>query len=170
MARRFRFTKLAVAVCTLVGLASAAASQASPVKTVTTKSYVMRLSLGMSEPMWTPAQAKATHPKSGEIMLTGMMMGGAMPMGGGQRHLEVHITSRASGKVVAGAYPMMTLVDTTARHAMTTPVHVAEMQGVTAGPADVHYGNNVSLVPGHVYRITVTLNGETAVFHATAPK
>jgi hypothetical protein len=123
----------------------------------------------MSEQMWTPAQVKAKHPRTGEVMLMGSM-GGGMSMGGTQRHVEVHITSRATGKVIANAHPTITVVDTTAKNAMSVKVPVAEMEGVITGAADLHYGNNVDLVGGHVYRITVTLNGERAAAAVTAPK
>jgi hypothetical protein len=45
---------------------------------------------------------------------------------------------------------------------------VAEMKGVNAGASDVHYGNNVSFIPDHTYKITVVLNGERAVFRIKA--
>ena len=85
-------------------------------------------------------------------------------MGGSARHLEVHIRSRASGKVVVGARPAISALDTTAKNAMAIKVPVAEMQGVMEGAADLHYGNNVDLAPGHVYRVAITLNSERALF------
>jgi hypothetical protein len=148
--------------------AAAAAIQMSPApQTVTTKSYVFKLTLGMSEQMWTQAQVRTKHPKTGEVMLMGSMSGG-MSMGGSARHLEVHIVSRATSKVVAGAHPTITALDTTVKNAMTVKVPVAEMEGVTEGAADLHYGNNVHLISGHTYKITVRLNDERAVFHIKA--
>ena len=97
-------------------------------------------------------------------------MAGAMSMGGSQRHVEVHITSRATGKVVAGAHPTISAIDTNVKSAMTIKVPVAAMQGVITGAADLHYGNNVDLVAGHVYKVTISLNGERAVFQMRAPK
>ena len=123
----------------------------------------------MPEQMWTPAQVKANHPSTGEVMVMGSM-GGAMSMGGSQRHLEVHILSRATGKAVAGAHPTMSAIDTTMKDSMPIKVPVAAMEGVTSGAADLHYGNNVHLIGGHVYKVTVTLNGQRAVLRATAPK
>jgi hypothetical protein len=133
-----------------------------------TKSYVFKLTIGMAEHMWTPAQVKAKHPTTGEVMLMGAMSS-AMSMGGSQRHLEVHITTRPTGKVVAGAHPTMTALDTTAKNAMIIMIPVAEMQGVTEGSSDLHYGNNVELAAGHAYKITVTLNGQRATFTVTSP-
>ena len=34
----------------------------------------------------------------------------------------------------------------------------------------MHYGNNVTLTAGHRITVKVTLNGQTAVFHATVPR
>ena len=148
--------------------AASAATQMSPApKTETTKSYIFKLTIGMSEQMWTQAQVRARHPKTGEVMLMGSMSGG-MSMGGSARHLEVHIVSRATHKVIAGAHPAIMAIDTNVKNAMTIKVPVAEMEGVTEGAADLHYGNNVHLTTGHTYKITVTLSGERAVFHVKA--
>jgi hypothetical protein len=109
--------------------------------------------------MYTPAQVASKHPKTGEVMLAGKMVGGmaGMDMGSGsQRHLEVHICTPA-GKVVTGAHPAITV-----NGAM---VPVAVMEGVNAGAADYHYGNNVNLKAGQKVTIVVTLAGQKAVFH-----
>lgn len=148
--------------------ASRAVAPGSP-QTTSTKSYVFKLSIGMSERMWTPAQVRAKHPKTGEVMVMGSM-GGAMSMGGSERHVEVHITSRATGKVVVGAHPSIYVVDTEVKNAMSIKVTVAAMQGVLSGAADLHYGNNVRLVAGHAYNVTITLKGERTVFRMKAPK
>jgi hypothetical protein len=161
----FRVLLVASAAAVAAPIASAATQMSPPTKTVTTKGYVFKLSIGMSEQMWTQAQVRAKHPTTGEVMLMGSM-GGAMSMGGAARHLEVHIISRADGKVVAGAHPTITAMDTTVKNGMAIKVPVAVMEGITAGAADLHYGNNVHLITGHTYKITVTLHGERAVFHA----
>jgi len=145
---------------TTVGVAS---FNASPTQTKTTKSYVFELSVGMAEKMWTPAEVRAKHPKGGEVMLAGSM-GGGMSMGGSARHVEVQIVKRSTGKVVATAHPTITLVDQNVKNAMAMKVPFAIMRGVDEGAADVHYGNNVDLVVGHRYRVTVRLTGEQAVF------
>lgn len=163
----FGILLLASSVAVAAPIASAAPQMSPPLKTVTTKSYVYKLSIGMSEQMWTPAQVRAKHPKTGEVMLMGSMSGG-MSMGGAVRHLEVHIVSRAGGHVVAGAHPTITAIDTTVQGGMTINVPVAEMEGVTEGAADLHYGNNVHLTAGHTYKVTVVLHGERAVFHVKA--
>jgi hypothetical protein len=164
-------TVIPVLAVSLVLIAPAVASTRStgPAAQASTKSYVFKLTIGMPEQMWTPAQVKIKHPTAGEVMLTGSM-GGAMSMGGSQRHLEIHIFARSTGQVVAGAHPTISAFDTSVNNAMMMKVPVAEMEGVTTGAADLHYGNNVDLVGGHVYRVTVTLNGQRAVLLAAAPK
>ena len=82
--------------------------------------------------------------------------------------MEVHICSRATGKVVQNAQPAITVVDNTSK-GMSDHVPVAEMEGIGAGVADLHYGNNVTMPAMHRYTVTVTLNGEKAVFSFTRP-
>jgi hypothetical protein len=156
----------------LASLAPAAygSTAATPAEqTKTTKSYVFKLTVEMPQQMWTPAQVRAKHPTSGEVMLGGSMST-AMSMGGSARHVEVKIAKRPTGKVVTGAHPTITLVDTQTSNPMAVKLPVMMMRGVDEGSADIHYGNNVNLVVGHLYRVSVTLAGEKAVFQAKAPK
>jgi hypothetical protein len=135
------------------------------------KSYVFALSIGPLEQMYTQAQVKAKHPKSGELMLSGAMSGGMSGMGmsaSGQRHLEVHICNSA-GAVVMGAHPTIVVNDPKAK-TMTMSVPIATMEGVNAGASDYHYGNNVALTSGHQITVTVTLEGQKVVFHTVVSK
>jgi hypothetical protein len=43
------------------------------------------------------------------------------------------------------------------------------MEGVAAGTADLHYGNNLTMKPGHRYTVAVTVKGETATFRVKTP-
>ncbi len=151
--------------------AGAAAGSCSSGMIVKTRSYVFALTIGPVEKMYTPAQVRASHPKSGEEMLSGQMTGGmagmTMPTSG-MKHLEVHICT-PRGAVVKGAHPKIAVGDA-ASGQMAVAVPVAVMEGVTAGASDLHYGNNVSLAAGHKITVTVTLNGQRAVFHTTVPK
>jgi hypothetical protein len=146
---------------------TASAATGIPGVTATTPSYTFKLVIGMAAQMWTRAQVATTHPATGEALLMGSMS--AISMSGTQRHLEVHIYSRSTGKPVVGAHPTITVTDITAKNAKPTQIPVAEMEGIAKGPADLHYGNNVSLTPGHHYKVTVTLNGQQATLEATAP-
>ena len=157
------------AIAVVLALMAPVAGASSGEQTKKTKSYVFTLSVEKAEEMWTPAQVRAKHPSSGEVMLGGTM-GGAMSMGGSARHVEVKIVKRSTGKVVGTAHPTIGLVDQNVSNAMTVKVPFAVMRGVDEGSADLHYGNNVDLVGGHRYRVTVTLAGEQAVFQVTAPK
>jgi hypothetical protein len=126
--------------------------------------YVFALSIGPMETMYTQAEVNSKHPKSGEVMLAGKMVGGMAGMDmttGPQRHLEVHIC-KTGGQVVTGAHPTITVDG--------AMVPVAVMEGVGEGVADYHYGNNVSLKTGQKVTVVVKLNGQTATFHATVPK
>ena len=157
---------LAASALALVLATTAAA--ATITKHATTKSYLLTLDVGPGESMYTQAQVKSMHPKSGEVMLGSGAMAGSMAMAGGnERHLEVHVTSRTTGKVVTNVTPQISVVDKTAM-TMTTKLHVVAMEGIGAGTSDVHYGNNVSVTRGHVYDVTVIVRGETARFQFTA--
>jgi hypothetical protein len=157
-----------IAVCALAAaVTTARAATSTPGLRATTPSYTFKLVIGMAAQMWTPAQVETTQPETGELTLMGPMT--AISMSGSQRHLEVHIYSRSTGKPVAGAHPTITVTDLTAENAVPTQIPVAEMEDVAKGPSDLHYGNNVTLAPGHHYKVTVTLNGQRTVLEATAP-
>jgi hypothetical protein len=70
--------------------------------------------------------------------------------------------------VVVNANPTIVLTDNTA-HGHPKKLPVAVMQGIGAGRADLHYGNNVAMPHHHRYRIAVTCNGQRATFHITSP-
>ena len=134
----------------------------------TTPSYRLALHVGMPEMMYTPAQVRRLHPKSGEVMLRGKMMTG-MKMDGSTRHLEVHICLRKNRAVITNAHPTITLMGQKA-NAMPMNVPVAVMEGIGAGTADLHYGNDVPMQGGHRFTVTVTLKGQKATFSVTSPK
>ncbi len=117
---------------------------------VKTGSYVFALRIGPTEQMYTAAQVKAKHPKTGEEMLSGKMAMNAMSrmnMGSGNpRHLEVHICN-THGAVVMGAHPTITVVDTSTKAMTMASVPIATMEGIGMGSPDYHYGNNVELTP-----------------------
>lgn len=134
----------------------------------TTVSYKFILRIGMPEKMYTPAQVKAMHPKTGEMMVAGTMMSGmAMGTSGALRHLEVQICSLKTGELITDARPAITMSE--GMGMMAKPVPFAMMRGVKAGMSDMHYGNNVKMPLGQKMTFKVTLNGETAVITAKAP-
>jgi hypothetical protein len=128
---------------------------------------------GPSESMFTPSEATSKRPTSGEVMLSGQMVGssGSMSTGSGSgsatHHLEVHICAKATGKAVISAMPSTDLRDFSAGSKMPS-LQVGEMEGLARNPADTLYGNNVTVVPDHRYQVGTTMNGRTATFKFTA--
>ena len=47
---------------------------------------------------------------------------------------------------------------------MSQDVNAMAMQGIGAGIADRHYGDNVKLTAGHTYEVLVKVKGEKATF------
>ena len=177
--RRFALSAALVAVVAvpvLLPQAALASTRSSAVacpstagaSTATTASYRFILRAGMPEKMYTPAQVKAMHPKTGEMMVAGTMMS-AMAMGttGVMRHLEVQICSLATGELITDAKPTITMSG--GMGVMARPVPFAMMRGVKAGMSDMHYGNNVKMQLGQKMTFKVTLNGETAVLTVQMP-
>ena len=142
-----------------------------------TAHYKLELDIGDSTTMYSKADAQRLKPTSGEIMVSGEMTGnmpamqgmassGSMASASSEQHLELHVLSKATGKVVQGAKVTIVAYGPTA----TTPivVPIAVMYGVVQGEADWHYGNNIQLAPGP-YVVQVTANGEAAQFDITVP-
>ena len=95
-------------------------------------SYVLTLTLGPAEAMLTPAQARHSNVRSGEVMLDSMMPG-AIPMGGVQHHLELRIKDRAMGMAVTNAHVTVSIQRAGAPHGLLT---LARMYGVKEGMKD----------------------------------
>ncbi len=127
--------------------------------------YRYVLDVGPTEEMYSKAEVAANHPKTGEVMVGGVM---SMAQGPDARHLEVHICSRPDGRVVVGASPSIRLTDTTT--GTTMALEVTTMQGVTSGESDLHYGNNVVLPAGHAFVVHVDLLGQQATLPFTRPR
>ncbi len=166
-----------LSLASLIGMvALAAQARADDVVTAASKTqhYRLTLQIGPTETMYSEAEAKAKHLTSGEIMLSGKMAGGPpgmdpamssmMPMSG-MRHVELHVYSLDTGKVVTDARVAIVLMGADKkRH--TVPV--ARMYGVGDGLDDLHYGNNIAIGAGS-YAVDATVNGEAARFSVTVP-
>jgi hypothetical protein len=154
------------AVLGAAALLAAPALGAVITRTATTPTYKLTLSVGPVEKMYTAAEVKAKHPTDGEVMVGPSMSMGGMSMGDANRHLEVHVAARATGKVVTNAQPAITLSDTNGMSGMAMPekVDAMAMQGIGEGVADLHYGDNVKLTSGHTYKVVVKVKGEKAAF------
>ncbi|HTS94151.1 MAG TPA: hypothetical protein VMG55_19220 [Stellaceae bacterium] len=150
---------------------AARAEHASGEREALTPHYRIVLQIGPAEAMYTPTEARLRHPDVGEIMLGGRLSAeigglGHEPAGGpvpDERHLELHVVSRATGKVVAEAHVTIAIAGPDKRW---NSVPVARMYGIEAGPDDLHYGNNVRLPPG-AYSVRASVNGERAGFSVT---
>ena len=155
-----------VLVASVAALAVATTAVAAVItRHAKTASYSLTLVVGPSEAMYTQAEVKKMHPKSGEVMVGGAMMAGSMSAMKGQteRHLELQVRTRASGAVVTNVIPQISVTDATAK-SMGEKLSVSVMEGVGQGMADVHYGNNVSLRAGDVYKVSIVVRGEKASF------
>jgi len=162
-------SKFAVLACVIGIVALAPQSRADDPVTLDskTKQYQLTLQIGPTETMYSETEAKAKRPTSGEIMLSGKMVGGMtgmMPMSG-MRHLELHVHSIDTGKVVTNARVTIVLKGSDKKRQM---LPIVRMYGVTEGLDDLHYGNNVMLSPG-AYTVDATVNGEAAHFSVTVP-
>lgn len=128
-----------------------------------TTTYNLLAEIGGLQPMYTPAQASAQHPKTGEVMFGGQML---MPPNTSNpspdwRHLEVHVYDKKSGDVYRSADPVISVTNKSTGQTQLVPIVV--MQGVIEGSGDYHYGNNVNL-PNGQYTVTVVIGSETANF------
>ncbi|MEI6701894.1 MAG: hypothetical protein WCL38_09080 [Actinomycetota bacterium] len=141
-------------------------AEANPLaKVVSTTDYVMVAGVGPNEAMYTHDQVMASKPTSGELMVSGMMDGShSMSMGTGttMQHVEVHICSRATGKAIGGAMPTMTFSEV-GSNSMPTDMSVTEMTSLDGNAADIHYGNNITMMMGSKYSFRVTLNGQSGI-------
>jgi hypothetical protein len=169
--RSGRLLLVPVLVAGLGAVFTARAEPGSGEREALTPHYRVVLQIGPAEAMYTPAEARLRHPDAGEIMLGGRLsteIGGLghEPAGGpipDERHLELHVLSRATGKVVAEAHVTIAIAGPDKRW---NSVPVARMYGIEAGPDDLHYGNNMRLPPG-AYSVRASVNGERAGFSVT---
>jgi hypothetical protein len=158
------------ALCAAVIAGTVAAKAADVMQTKTVGAYRVELHVLPSEPFFSKQDVADKHVKEGmEIE------GGAAPVAPDaashpNHHLIVHVFDKKTGKAVADATVTMNFValDGKGNPAGTpTEVAVVVMQAIGKGPTSTHYGNNVTMPAGH-YNVTVTVNGEKAVFAVTA--
>jgi hypothetical protein len=150
-----------------VALAAGCRAGAPGDQTATSARYVFLLHVESPQTMVMAAQVKAQHLKrgAGEVMIGGSMATMSAGSGGvaSMRHLEVHICSRATGRVASGLTPSITLARSPGGTPRRVPVMV--MEGIGEGAGDLHYGNNVPMRPGAEYLVSVRVGGERVVFH-----
>jgi hypothetical protein len=154
-----RLAALVLSTCLVLAWSPVAAAGPQIMATATVASYRVVLMIGANEPMYTLADYRAHHYKTGEIILKGMMPPMMKMAPGGMlvpHHLEVHIYNTRTGAVVSSASVAITLTDMrTKKSIMVAPLL---MQGIGAGKQDLHYGNMVLLMTEH-YVVDVWING-----------
>lgn len=165
---------LAAALIAIGGHPAISRADEAPVKQeALTAHYRLVLRIGPTEAMYTAAEARMHHPGSGEIMVGGRMTDGMGGMAHGsngkpdpdRHHLELHVYSRATGKIVVEAHVTIAV---TGAEKKSLSVPIARMYGIDEGPDDMHYGNNVVLRPG-TYSVRAAVNGERARFTVSLP-
>jgi len=165
---------LAAALVAVGGYPAVSRAGEAPVKQeALTPHYRLVLQIGPTETMYTATEARMRHPTSGEIMVGGQMtdeiVGMAHRSNGkpdpDRRHVELHVYSRATGKIVVEAHVTIAVAGTD-KKSLSLPI--ARMYGIDEGPDDMHYGNNVVLRPG-TYSVRAAVNGERARFTVSLP-
>jgi hypothetical protein len=131
-------------------------------RTLVAGPYTLTLRIGPSLRLWTPEQVSTLHPRVGDIVLQEPRAGGSPATA--NHNLDLHVALRTLGIVIKNVVVAITI--TTPAGTVVQQVPVGLMQGVDKGPSDIHYGNNVSLPPGH-YRIVVYVKRTTATFEVT---
>src|SRR5262249_42696075 len=143
------------------------ASACSTGTVASTGTYRLALVIGPRQDMYMPAEVQKRKLKQGQVMLGGAMaMIDKVPAGMRVYGLEVHVCTKG-GAVVTQLKPTITVQTADGKSAS---VPVAMMAAIGKGLSDYHYGNDVVLKPGGMVTVTVTIKGQRAVFHATAPK
>ena len=161
--------RLSLTVSALIAVA-VSASAADAIRTKTVGSYRVELHVLAAEPFFSKEDVAAKHPKEGmEIE------GGATPVmldaaSHPNHHLVVHVFDKKTGQAATDATVTMSFTSLDRKgNYVGAPIEVpvVVMQAIGKGPSSTHYGNNVTMPAGR-YRVTVTVNGLTAVFDGTA--
>jgi hypothetical protein len=143
----------------------AKASACSSGSTAKTSSYLLALKLGPRQEMYMPSEVQSRKLKTGQVMLGGSMaMVDAAP-GYKVFDLAVYVCTK-SGAIVTQLKPT---IEVRATGAKPVKLAVAMMAAVGKGLSDYHYGNDVALKPGSKVTVIVTVKGQRATLHATAP-
>jgi hypothetical protein len=154
-----------------MGGANAQATASTTTMTKVAGPYTLKLIIGSAESM-------SMHGNASERMIGGknatcdMSMHMAMlaaragksKMQTCNHHVEVHVHTRKTGKIVTNAKVAISLQGQGMHGStMMITVPIMAMEGMKAGPSDFHYGNNIYAAPGK-YAVHVTVNGVKANF------
>ena len=164
---RFISSALALSIFALVPATTYAADV---MQTKTVGDYRVELHLLPAEPFFSQADVAAKQVKEGMEIEGGAPA--VMPDADSHpnHHLVVHVFNKKTRQAVTGAtvtmsYESLDRKGNPAGGPVEVPVVI--MQAIGQGPSSTHYGNNVTMPAGR-YRVTVTINGQSAVFGLTA--
>lgn len=145
-----------------------ARSDAIPGATVTASvragPYRLTLKIGVAQKLYSPAEIGLQHPRRGEQVLR-MPVIRAMHSTPPTASLALYVYSIANGKTISAVPVAMTI--TSPAGAVLQRVPAALLQGIGEGPADRHFGANVTL-PAGSYRVLVRVGHLSAVFDIPA--
>ena len=131
--------------------------------TKTTATHIFGLSVTGPEITHTVAQVRVQHIKhGGDVLLAGRLVTTPVSPSGSPHHFELHVCDAKTGKVLSGLHPAMKVADTRLGPAFR-PIAVATMEGTGEGSNDLHYGNEVLLLGGHSYAVTVEVARDRAI-------
>ena len=132
------------------------------VKTTVSGPYKLVLKIGPPEKIFTVDQARRLHPKAGEIAIIGTAPTSDAITA--NHYLALYLYSRATGASVSNVKLSLSIIlpNGTARR---EPAGIV-MQRIGSGPADRHYGANVSL-PNGPYRVVVQVEEPSSSFAFT---
>jgi hypothetical protein len=163
--------KWLLAAAVVAATAAAIPANAEDVTSAKTAgAYRLELHVLPAEPFFSKADVAAKQVKEGmEIE------GGATPVmpdaaSHPNHHLVVHVFDRKTRQAVTDATVTMSFASLDRKRSPAAgqiEVPVVVMQAIGKGPASTHYGNNVTMPAGR-YKVTVGVNGKTAVFRVTA--
>lgn len=156
---------LAPAAWAVANLASSASARTTPhslkvadvagwTRHATTEHYLLIISVGPSEQMYTAEEIAAQHPISGEAIITGT----GVPVGEDIRHVEVHIYGLATGELLETEEPTITVVNRSTGEA--SKVDPVLMEDIEIGKLDRHFGNNTHIPGNSDLSLEVSVNGE----------
>ena len=152
---------VAVAVC---------ASAADVMRTKTVGAYRVELHVLAAEPFFSKEDVAAKQVKEGMEIEAGATP--VMPEAASHpnHHLVVHVFDKKTRQALTDATVTMSFVSLDRKgNPAGTPIEVpvVVMQAIGKGPSSTHYGNNVTMPAGR-YKVTVSVNGQTAVLGVTA--
>jgi hypothetical protein len=161
--------KLILALVAAAGVATSA--KASEVmRAATVGPYRVELHVLPAEPFFSKEEVVAKQVKEGMEIEGGaapvMLHGPSHP----NHHHVVHVFDRKSHQPLTDANVTMSFASLDREHGRAgeqIEVPVVIMQAIGKGPSSTHYGNNVTMPAGR-YKVTVSINGRTAIFHVTA--